>query len=60
MSDTDPLQAPRDPETEAPSVNPDDPETTEDPNGTPKENPSGRHGETVWDAVLAEPAGARR
>ena len=59
MTDTDPLQAPRDPETEAPSVNPDDPETTEDPDGTPKENPSGRD-ETVWDAVLAEPAGARR
>ena len=62
MTDSDPLQAPRDPETEAPSVNPDDPETTEDPNGTPKENPSGltESGDTVWDDVLAEPAGAHR
>jgi hypothetical protein len=60
MTDSDPLQAPRDPETEAPSVNPDDPEPTEDPNGTPKENPSGQNGDTVWDAVLAEPEGARR
>ncbi len=62
MTNTDPLQAPRDPDTEAPSVNPDDPSTTEDPNGTPKENPSGltANGSTIWDSVLAEPQGAGR